>query len=113
MTTQTEKEKEAMATLGREFFYIDNTAPVEGEELRYFQRRCLVEAKRIQGFLAKRLSKEVRDDIENMALFWCAMSQKQIIEKRDFRSLHCLLGRTLKQYQEWRVAPAFPYPNDL
>jgi len=113
MPTQMEKEKEAMAILGRKFFYIDNPAPLEGEELRYFQRRCLVEAKRIQGFLAKRLSKEVRDDIENMALFWCAMSQKKIIEKGEFRTLHCLLGRTLKQYQEWRFAPPFPYPNNL
>lgn len=114
MPTQAELDK-AMATFGRVFLDIDNPEPLEGEELKRFQRRCLVEAKRLMRLLkTPRLREAVRDDIENMALFWCVMSQKKVIKKGDCRNLHPLLGRTLKQYQEeGKVGPEFPYPEDL
>ncbi len=113
MATQVEMDRAAEA-FDRVFLNFDDPTPLVGKELKRFQRRCFVEAKRLMRVLATpRLGKTVRDDIENMALFWCVMSQKEIIEGGECRLLHSLLGRRLKQFKEEKVGPVFPYPEDL
>lgn len=110
----TQAEEEQVAAILDRLNNFDDPTPLEGEELKQFQRRCLVEAKRLMGLLATpRLRKTVRNDIENLSLIWYVLSQKQIIERGDCRILHSLLGRKLKQFNERKVGPDFPYPQDV
>ncbi len=105
MPTQAERDK-ADEAFDRVFVNCDDPTLLEGEDLRQTQRDFFVEAKRLMKLLATpRLKKTVRDDIENMALFWGVMSQQDVIETGECCVLYPLLRRTLKQFQEKKVWP--------
>ena len=113
MPTESELER-AEQVFDELFENFDDPRPLEGADLRQFQRRCLVEAKRLLRLLATpRLRKTIRNDIENMALFWSVLSQKKIIEQGDCRLLASVIGRNLKEFQHGKLHVKFPYQQDL